>query len=144
RPLHARQLRHHHEGEHLMTYTFANQAANGTPAEGTPAAQRARLAEMFRQMPEVDHNGDPINAAPATTTPNFDAITSADPATALAVLKAAETLGIDHAAVNTLMDSASFVASVTGAEPEEITAAITARATPAMRMNPNPSQGRSG
>jgi len=118
---------------------------NGTPAEGTPAAQRQRLRASFTQLPAVDHNSRLITPKPEAvpvTVP--DAIGMTEPATADAVLKAAGGLGVDRATVNMLLDSAAFVATVTGASADEITAAITARTSPAPRMAPNRGQGASG
>jgi hypothetical protein len=112
--------------------------------QSTPYAQRQRIAASLRSnLPAVDHNGSPITPkaeAEPVTVP--DAIGMTESATALAVLKAANALGVDHATVNTLLDSAAFVAAVTGAAPDEITAAITARTSPAPSMAPNPGQGR--
>jgi hypothetical protein len=115
--------------------------------QSTPYAQRQRIAASLRSnLPAVDHNGSAIKptAAPeAVVVP--DALGMTEPATALAVLKAADRLGVDHATVNTLLDSAAFVAAVTGAAPEEISAAITARTVPPRPvMMPNPAQGSSG
>jgi hypothetical protein len=110
---------------------------NGTPADNSRAAQARRLAPMVATA----YNGDPIQPkAEPVTVP--DAIGMTDPGTALAVIKAANGLGVDHATVNTLLDSAAFVAAVTGVSADEITAAITARTSTAPSMAPNRAQGR--
>ena len=111
--------------------------------QGTPYAQRQRIATSLRSnLPAVDHNGRPITPKPEAvpvTVP--DAIGMTEPTTALAVIKAAGRLGVDHATVNALMDSQAFIDQVTDAAPDEITAAITARLNPAPRMAPNRAQG---
>jgi len=111
--------------------------------QSTPYAQRQRIAaSIASNLPAVDHNGSPITpkaeVVPVTAP---DAIGMTEPATALAVLRAADALGVDHATVNTLLDSAAFVAAVSGASADEITAAVTARISTPPRMAPNPAQG---
>lgn len=124
------------------------QRYDGEPAadQSTPYAHRQRIAAQLREhLPAtVDAHGDPAKSAPTPAAPAFDAIGTANPEVALSVLKAADALGVDRATVNTLMDSQAFVNAVTGAAPDEITAAITARTTTAPRMKPNPAQGRTG